>query len=121
MDVVVETMKLIVKEEFDAAHYLYNYVGKCSDVHGHCWLVEAYFIIPKPKIFFDKVSMDFGILKKELQNILPDHKYLNNVYDFNPTAENIAIYIFNELKEKNLPIQKIVIWESKTSGVEYEG
>lgn len=102
---------MIVKRDFDAAHYLEDYVGKCSCIHGHRWEVEVYINVPEDK----DLTIDFGDAKKIIDKHLPDHKYLNEIYDFNPTAENIAKHLKKELL-KELPISKIIVWESPSSG-----
>ena len=120
-------MELVVKTDFDAAHRLLNYTGKCSNIHGHTWQVKAIFHVSIPKDdqnfpdYFKTVSIDFKELKEALNEILPDHLYLNDLYNFNPTAENLAIHIYRMLVNKDLPIEKVEVWESRTSGVIYEG
>ena len=46
--------------------------------------------------------MDFNILKEVINDIIRelDHKYLNKIVDFNPTLENIAIYLFNNFSNQ---------------------
>jgi 6-pyruvoyltetrahydropterin/6-carboxytetrahydropterin synthase len=102
---------LIVKRDFDAAHYLENYQGKCANLHGHRWVVEVYLNVPDD----NDLTIDFGDAKKIIDSKLPDHQCLNDLYDFNPTAENIVKHLKSELK-KELPIEKLIIWESPSSG-----
>ena len=68
--------------------------------------------------------MDFKVLKKELNKVIQklDHKYLNDIPPFdtlNPSSENIAHYIFQELKKainkERLRVSKISVWESENS------
>lgn len=108
---------------FSSAHNLRNYNGNCENLHGHNWKVEA--ILQGE--FLDETGMlvDFKILKKSLKDILDrlDHKYLNDIGHFktvNPTSENMAKYIFDELKKDfgNL-VYKIVVWESHNAAAEY--
>jgi 6-pyruvoyltetrahydropterin/6-carboxytetrahydropterin synthase len=121
--------ELMVEGEFSAAHYIKNYGGECSNPHGHNWKVQAVFSIAnKNKI---GISFDLRILKSILKNILSklDHKFLNELTIFkdkNPTAENIAEYIYNSLKKalnthnnKNLKISKILIFENEKSYVSF--
>jgi 6-pyruvoyltetrahydropterin/6-carboxytetrahydropterin synthase len=63
------------------------------------------------------MTIDFGDAKKIIDGILPDHQYLNEVYDFNPTAENLVKYFKKELI-KMLPVDKVRVWESATSAAE---
>lgn len=62
-------------------------------------------------------------MKKEVLDIL-DHSYINNVIE-QPTAENIAIWIWKKLEEKlkgtNRRLYEIQIWETEENGVIYRG
>lgn len=112
-----------VENTFSAAHRLRNYSdSKCESLHGHNWKVE---IIVAGKNL-DKVGMllDFKILKEKLNKVLSklDHKYLNNLDYFkkkNPTAENIAKYIFLNLKKEIPNLKRVNVWESQTSEASY--
>jgi len=100
-----------------AAHFLPEYKGKCSNIHGHEWVLE---IVLKKRI--DKKTgmvMDFSILKKIVnEHVIDklDHNIINN-YIQNPTAENILVFIWETLMFDALlkGIESIIIWESRTS------
>jgi 6-pyruvoyltetrahydropterin/6-carboxytetrahydropterin synthase len=71
--------------------------------------------------------MDFSQMKKIINESIIDvldHKYLNEIIA-QPTAENIAIWIWNILKEKiNCPktnLHEIEVWETRDSGVIFNG
>lgn len=85
-------------EAFDAAHFLPRYEGKCNQLHGHHWDVE----VGVAGILGPETGMvvDFGLLKKAYKPLheMFDHHLVNDIVE-NPTAENIAIYIFNWLNE----------------------
>lgn len=113
---------LCVKDSFSAAHRLEEYHGKCEELHGHNFVVEAFFTGEKP----DKSGMviDFAILKNYLKDILAslDHKYLNEIPFFKQRAcssEYIAMYIYGKLKTlvENGPVilHKVRVWESETA------
>lgn len=117
-------MILIKEFEFDAAHNLINYKGKCERLHGH-----TYKLVVKLKGTRDHEDMvyDFVDLKNLVkENILEefDHHYINEFIE-QPTAENIAEYIWNKLeplvKTKNASLYEIEVWETKTSGIIYNG
>jgi len=106
-------MILKIKRKFSSAHRLPNYEGKCENLHGHTW--DAVFFIDG-EIQKDGMVCDFKKLKKTLDNLLPDHVFLNDIIE-NPTAENLANFYFekigNELKKENLTLKKLEIWESE--------
>ncbi len=117
-------MILIKKFEFDAAHNLINYKGKCERLHGH-----TYSLVVKVEGKRDHEDMVFDFVElKEIVNreIIDkfDHHYLNDIIE-QPTAENIAIYVWNKLEDKlkrdNCKLYEIEVWETKNSGVIYKG
>ena len=74
------------------------------------------------------MAADFKLLKAKLKNVLKklDHAYLNKTAAFrrqNPSAENISRYIYGELKksirQKNLSVKSVSVWESDTSCATY--
>lgn len=108
--------ELIVKDKFSAAHYLENYKGKCEKMHGHTFGVEVHF----PVSDLDKagIGIDFTLLKAWLKEILPDHKVLNEVFDFSPSAENLSRWLYYKVREK-YPVAKVIVWESENAGACY--
>lgn len=108
--------ELVVKQRFSAAHFLENYRGKCEKMHGHTFLVEVYFRVHH----LDKagISIDFTEIKDYLKDILPDHKVLNDIYDFSPSAEHLARHFYYQIKEK-YPVSRIIVWESDDAGAVY--
>ncbi|MBC8359166.1 MAG: 6-carboxytetrahydropterin synthase QueD [Candidatus Aminicenantes bacterium] len=107
---------LKVKEKFQAAHFLKEYKGKCEKIHGHTFQVEVEIEVKE----LDKtgIGFDFAVIKQKLSEILPDHTLLNEVYDFNPSAENLARNFFNELR-KLFPVKKVTVWESEDASATY--
>ena len=117
-------MILIKEFEFDAAHNLIHYKGKCERLHGH-----TYKLVVKLEGTRDSEDMvfDFVELKHLVKdNILKefDHSYINNFIP-QPTAENIAVYIWDKLyplvERDNCKLYEIEVWETKTSGLVYRG
>ena len=107
---------LRVKDRFQAAHYLKNYKGKCEKIHGHTFQVEVQ--IETTELNQTGISIDFVQIKKKLSKILPDHSLLNEVYDFNPSAENLSRHFFYELK-KYFPVKAVTVWESEDASATY--
>ena len=112
-------IKLI--RSFSAAHRLPHYDGPCHDLHGHTW--KAVFIIEGP-VQQDGMECDFKVIKKLLDDQLPDHRFLNDEVE-NPTAENLAQYLFKKagekLAEKGLKLKTLEIWESENAAAIMEG
>jgi 6-pyruvoyltetrahydropterin/6-carboxytetrahydropterin synthase len=110
---------------FSAAHRLRGYKGKCENLHGHNWKVEA--CIGSDKVMPDGMLVDFkrakGMLKKVLSEF--DHTQINNLPYFkkhNPTSENVAKYIFDAYKKKvkaPLALVSVSVWEAEGSQAEY--
>lgn len=120
--------EILVKGDFSSAHNLRGYKGRCEELHGHNWKVEARF--EKADLNDIGISVDFTALKAELKTILKkiDHTHLNKVGVFkteNPSAENIARFIYTKLKrsiqnkEKGLSLKSVSVWESDTSCATY--
>jgi len=112
-----------VIKHFSSCHNLRNYEGKCENLHGHNWKVEAY--LSGEQLDETEMLVDFKILKRELKEILEelDHAYLNELEYFkkyNTTSENIARYIYEKLKNKfGTLTEKVVVWESHEQSAEY--
>lgn len=123
------------KYHFYAAHRNKQAGEKCGRVHGHTYDVTCYF---KFDTMHNGVTMLFSDIDKLTEPIIKqyDHYFLLyqedklceifNLYNepyislpFETSAENMAIWIFNEIRNK-LPIVKIELAETKTSKVIYE-
>lgn len=109
---------------FDAAHRLPNHDGKCARPHGHTYKLEVTVAgepHPVDGSSGEGMVMDFADLKKVVQkNILDrfDHQDLNQVCDFVTTAENLAVYIFEQLQSELPGLTRIKLWETPTSFAE---
>ncbi|MDH5710632.1 MAG: 6-carboxytetrahydropterin synthase QueD [Gammaproteobacteria bacterium] len=118
--------QLKVITEFASAHTLRDYPGACSRMHGHNWKVELEAIATK----LDEVGMgvDFKKMKmvaREVGDRL-DHRYLNELEPFtkiNPTAENIAAYLYREISAKlntdTIKVSAVTLWETERACVKY--
>ncbi len=107
---------LKVRDKFQAAHFLKGYRGKCEKLHGHTFQVEVKIEVKE----LDKtgIGIDFNSIKQALAKILPDHTLLNDVYDFNPSAENLARRFFMDLR-KDFPVKEVTVWESEDASATY--
>lgn len=121
----MHTIKILT--DFAAAHSLRDYPGDCANMHGHNWHLE---ISVSGGLNESGMVMDFRTLKENTKTIIDrlDHKYINEVVPFdtlNPTAENIAKYIFEELDKKiqtikTIPtkttfVKEVAVWENARS------
>ncbi len=119
--------ELSVKSEFEAAHRIKDYPGKCARLHGHNWIVEA--VAEGEKLDSLGILLDFKIFKARLNEVLDelDHQYLNETEFFseqNPTAENIAREIFLKLSGADIfngaaKLKAVKVFESPKSCVTY--
>lgn len=101
--------------EIAGAHRLsLDYESKCSNVHGHNWIIEIY--MQSKELNKNGMVMDFTHIKQEIHDAL-DHKYINDVVQINPTAENIAKWVCERLGSK---CYKVTVQESEGNTAEYE-
>lgn len=117
---------LTITTDFAAAHTLRNYPGECSQMHGHNWKV----VVEVTATALDDVGMgmDFKTIRRATERVCDrlDHTYLNELSPFdeiNPTAENIAAYIYralaSELNTATVQMAAVTIWETERACVRY--
>ena len=105
---------------FDAAHNLINYHGKCEKLHGHTYRLR---VIVEGTPDSEGMIIDFielkAIVKERVISRL-DHAYINDIIA-QPSAENIALWIWDELEEsvrrENCRLYEIHVWETADSRV----
>ena len=111
-----------VREHFDAAHFLRGYGAKCEGLHGHRY--EVIVTVRALEVNDIGIACDFADVKGHMRDMLArfDHTCLNEVSPFdkmNPSAENIATTICEELQDRGLAICKVQVFESPDSCVTY--
>ncbi|MFZ5651566.1 MAG: 6-carboxytetrahydropterin synthase QueD [Bacillota bacterium] len=126
--------ELSIKRRFAAAHRLEGYRGQCAALHGHTWTVEV--VVEGERTDSCGMLIDFKVLKEMVDGIIIelDHTCLNDVEYFagagaaiNPTAENLAVYVFSMIKEKlkeispDITVRGVRIWESPDASAYYRG
>jgi len=117
---------LKIVTDFASAHSLRDYPGDCSRLHGHNWQVEV--MVSSQVLDESGIAIDFREIKKQTKAVVKrlDHQYLNEIQPFdvlNPTAENIAKYLFDEIgiliNDENVKVKEVLIWETPRSAVTY--
>ena len=114
--------KVSKRMEIAGAHRLeLDYSSKCENLHGHNWIVTVY--CKSHTLDKNGMVVDFKKIKDNIHGVL-DHAYLNDVFDFNPTAENIARWICEEVTDLCKPsygkCYKVTVQESEGNIAVYE-
>lgn len=117
-------MDIFKEFTFEAAHRLPNVPEghKCARLHGHSYRIRIHVSGPVG----DETGwvIDFSEIKAAFKPIYDrlDHYYLNDIEGLeNPTAENIARWIWDKLKPNLSLLSQIDILETCTSGCIYRG
>ena len=112
--------------DFAAAHSLRGYPGDCAKLHGHNWKIEVE--VRGNKLNDIGMVIDFKEIKRHAKLVVKelDHTFLNdhpNFKETNPTAENIAVYLFQEIQKRitspEVSMHAITIWENDRNCVIY--
>ena len=138
-------MYLIRSESsFDAAHFLKDYTGKCSNLHGHRWRVIAELksmtLQEEPQT--RGMVLDFSDIKEVLKNLcdhldhcliyekgslkektieaLQEENFRMTEVPFRPTAENFARFFYEEIAAKGFPVCRIEVYETPANCAVYQ-
>lgn len=139
-----ETMYILsTQSDFDSAHFLKDYDGKCANIHGHRWNVV---IEVKGEKLQEKGSekgmvTDFSALKKSLKKLtkMLDHSLLIEEgslkaatmeamreegfrileFPFRPTAENLAKYFYDNMTMEGYSVVKTTVYETPNNAATY--
>lgn len=90
-----------------------DYESKCQNLHGHNWNVVIY--CKSSTLNRNGMVEDFTLIKKLISDKL-DHQNFNEVLNFNPTAENIARWICDQIPT----CYKVSVQESNGNTAIYE-
>ncbi|MFC1523426.1 6-carboxytetrahydropterin synthase QueD [Thermodesulfobacteriota bacterium] len=117
-----------IKTHFSAGHHLRDYPGNCEQPHGHNWIVKV--TVQATELDHLGMGIDFRTVKEAVNNAIGelDHKNLNDhpaFQDNNPSSENIALYLFHELKgdllSERYQLHSVEVGETENTGVIYFG
>lgn len=100
--------------EIAGAHRLtLDYESKCQNLHGHNWIVIVY--CKSKELNHNGMVIDFKHIKNMISDKL-DHQYINEIVNFNPTAENMAKWIHDQIPN----CYKVSVQESEGNIAIYE-
>lgn len=108
----------------EAAHHLPNVPPehKCRRLHGHSFRIEVR--VRGPVGAESGWVQDFADLAGAFEPVFHkiDHRYLNDIPGLeNPTSENLARWIWREIKPALPLLAEVVVHETCTSGCRYHG
>ena len=105
---------VIKRMEISASHSLrLSYPSKCENLHGHNWMITVY--CRSKELNADGMVVDFSHIKRSVKSLL-DHQNLNDILPFNPTAENIAFWVYEQIPS----CFKVEVKESEGNTAIYE-
>jgi 6-pyruvoyltetrahydropterin/6-carboxytetrahydropterin synthase len=124
------TGRLSRRFTFSAAHYIKSesltenenlqLFGKCTKIHGHNYTLIVHFIGPiDPKT---GIIIDLDLAKREIKPLLAklDHSLVNEFVGPSATIENMAKYIYDELRRKFMEVDlQIELWETENNWIIY--
>lgn len=100
--------------EISACHRLQlSYESKCEHLHGHNWIITVY--CKSEMLNNDGMVTDFTHIKRKIHGYL-DHGNLNELLPFNPTAENIARWVCEQVDN----CYRVDVEESEGNSATYE-
>jgi 6-pyruvoyltetrahydropterin/6-carboxytetrahydropterin synthase len=122
--------EITVEESFSSGHALRGYRGKCENPHGHNYKVRV--ALAGPRLNAIGLLYDFKDLKAFLrrETELLDHQYLNDLEPFrelNPSAENLARFLFERLEQaladnaEGVRVKTVTVYETDTTAAVYNG
>ena len=130
---------------FDSAHFLAGYDGKCSNIHGHHWVIEVKINGQSLQKSGEKEGMlvDFSDFKKTVRKLADsfDHALIyekNSLkpetiqalesenfkliqVSFRPTAENLAYHFYIRLSLEEFEVCSVTVDETPDNCAVYEG
>ena len=134
---------IATEASFDAAHFLKNYEGKCSNIHGHRWrvVIGTRAESLQENVHLEGMVTDFRDLKSDLSEVveLLDHTLIYEKdslgselkellqkegfelteVEFRPTAENFSKYFYDLMKVRVHNVTSAAVYETPTNYASY--
>ena len=134
---------IATEASFDAAHFLKNYKGKCSNIHGHRWrvVIGTTAVNLQDTVHLEGMVTDFkdlksdlnevvdaldhtliyekGSLSEELEKLLKQEGFELSEMEFRPTAENFSKYFYELMKERGHNVTSAAVYETPTNYASY--
>lgn len=110
---------------FSASHVLAGLPEEhpCSRLHGHNYVITVELGVRKTKDLtgpgFVQDYRELDIIKNFIDNTL-DHRHLNDVFDFNPTAELMAVHLYANWKPLLPKLMAVEVCETPKTSARYE-
>lgn len=128
---------------FDSAHFLTDYYGKCENLHGHRWRMVVYLRAERLQAegTMRDMVIDFGVFKRDVRALAKelDHTFLVEegslsattiqaleaegfsltLLPFRTTAENLARYVCERLRDQGLPVCRVDMYETPNNCAQY--
>jgi len=100
--------------EVAGCHQLHlSYASKCGNLHGHNWIITLH--CKAKELNADGMVVDFSTIKTQIHDYL-DHGNFNELLPFNPTAENIAKWVCDQVEH----CYRVEVQESEGNMAIYE-
>jgi len=144
----MSTIRITKHFDFETAHALYGYDGKCKNIHGHSYQLFVTLIgtpINDPSNVKHGMVMDFGELKvlvnheiiskfdhttvlnnlsphKDLANTLSELNHHVVLVDYQPTSENMLLDFAKRINRKlpiNIKLHSLKLYETANSYAEW--
>ena len=112
--------------EISASHQLnLDYDSPCKNLHGHNYIITVY--LKAKELNHNGMIMDFAEIKRRVHDFF-DHKHINDLVGYNPTAENMAHHIAATLdvnrtvsdQERGLHCYRVDVEETKNNIATWE-
>ena len=114
---------MILRKEygFEAAHFIYNHPGKCRNLHWHSYKLFVSLegsVHPETGMIIDFDDLSKVVVEMVIQRL--DHRFLNDLIPLS-TAENVSVWIWEQLKPALPALCQIEVFETLDNSVIYRG